>query len=176
MTALTPDIQDRAPFRNDRMQEIRAFLVRGPGRSRRPVDLGATAAFAAGGLLLVWSAYIHFHLWHEPGGYRSIPTIGPLFLLQSIAGLVIGIAVVAVRRLWVAAVGTGFALVTVGGFLVTVAHGLFGFKDSWQAPFATEAFAVEMVAATVLALAAALCLIRSAPRVRSGSTPAGATT
>jgi hypothetical protein len=150
MTALTPD--------------IRALQVRGPGRSRRPMDLGATAAFAAGGLLLVWSAYIHF------------PTIGPLFLLQSIAGLVIGIAVVAVRRLWVAAVGTGFALVTVGGFLVTVSHGLFGFKDSWQAPFATEASAVEMVAAAVLALSAALCLIRSAPGVRSGSTPVGATT
>jgi hypothetical protein len=93
-------------------------------------------------------------------------------VLQSIAGLVIGVAV---RRLWVAAVGTGLALLTVGGFLVTVAHGLFGFKDSWQAPFATEAFDVEMVAAAVLALAAALCLIRSAPRVRSGSTPAGAT-
>jgi hypothetical protein len=172
MTALTPDIRDRNQYRN----EIRAFLVRGPGRSRRAVDLGATAAFAAGGLLLVWSAYIHFHLWVEPGGYRSIPTIGPLFLLQSIAGLVIGVVVVAVRRLWVAGVGTGFALVTLGGFLVTVAHGLFGFKDSWQAPFATEAFAVEMVAATVLALAGALCLIRSAPRVRSGSTPVGAIT
>jgi hypothetical protein len=134
--------------------------ARGPGGDR---------GLCRRGLLLVWSAYI---LWFEPGGYRSIPTIGPLFLLQSIAGLVIGVAAVAVRRLWVAAVGTGFALLTVGGFLVTVAHGLFGFKDSWQAPFATEAFDV---AAAVLALAAALCLIRSAPRVRSGSTPAGAT-
>jgi hypothetical protein len=157
VTALTPD--------------IRALLVRGPGRSRRPVDLGATAAFAAGALLLVWSASIHFHLWLEPGGYRSIPAIGPLFLLQPIAGLVIGIAVVAMRRLWVAAAGAGFALVTVGGLLVTVAHGLFGFKDSWQAPFA-----VEMVAAAVLALSAALCLNRSVPGVRSGSTPVGATT
>ncbi len=154
------------------MQEIRVFLVRGPGRSRRPVDLGATAAFAAGGLLLVWSAYIHFHLWHEPGGYRSIPTIGPLFLLQSIAGLVIGIAVVAARRLWAALIGIGFALATMAGFLISVAHGLFGFKDSWVAPFAKEAFTIEVVAAVVLVIAAALCLIGSAPRVRSGSTPA----
>ena len=51
-----------------------------------------------GGALLLWSAFIHFHLWNEPDGYRSIPTIGPLFLLQSISRAVIGVGVVAVRR------------------------------------------------------------------------------
>ena len=69
------------------------LLLSGPGRSRQPVDLAATAAFAAG-LLLVWSAVIHFHLWSETGGYRSLPAIGPLFLLQSIVGLVLGVGVV----------------------------------------------------------------------------------
>jgi hypothetical protein len=148
------------------------MLWRGPGRSRRALDLAATAAFAVGGLLLVCSAYIHFHLWSETNGYRSIPTIGPLFLLQSIAGLVIGVGVVAVRRLWAAVIGIGFALSTMAGFLISVAHGLFGFKDSWLAPFAKEAFTIEVVAAAVLVIAAALCLIGSAPGVRSGSTPA----
>ncbi|MGO9684855.1 MAG: hypothetical protein ACLPTZ_20135, partial [Beijerinckiaceae bacterium] len=97
-------------------------------------------------------------------------------LLQSITGLVIGIAVVAARRLWAALIGIGFALATMAGFLISVAHGLFGFKDSWVAPFAKEAFTIEVVAAVVLVIAAALCLIGSAPRVRSGSTPAGTTT
>jgi hypothetical protein len=152
------------------------MLWRGPGRSRRALDLAATAAFAVGGLLLVCSAYIHFHLWSETNGYRSIPTIGPLFLLQSIAGLVIGVGVVAVRRLWAAVIGIGFALSTMAGFLISVAHGLFGFKDSWLAPFAKEAFTIEVVAAAVLVIAAALCLIGSAPGVRSGSTPAGTAT
>lgn len=152
------------------------MLWRGPGRSRRALDLAATTAFAVGGLLLVCSAYIHFHLWSETSGYRAIPTIGPLFLLQSIAGLVIGVGVVAVRRLWAAVIGIGFALSTMAGFLISVAHGLFGFKDSWLAPFAKEAFTIEGIAAAVLVIAAALCLIGSAPGVRSGSTPAGTAT
>ena len=153
------------------------MLALGPGRSRRPLDLAATAAFVLGGALLIWSASVHFHLWSEADGYRSIPTIGPLFLLQSIAGLVIGIGVVAVRRLWAAAIGIGFAL----------SHhrrlprcrwrvGLFGFKDSWLAPFAKEAFTVELLAVVVLVAAAALCLVGSVPHARAGSTPAGTAT
>jgi hypothetical protein len=68
---------------------MKELLLRGPGRSRRPIDLAATVAFVVGGLLIIWSSYIHFHLWDETDGYRSIKTIGPLFLLQSIAGLVL---------------------------------------------------------------------------------------
>jgi len=153
-----------------------SLLLRGPRLSRRPLDLVATAAFVAGGALLVTSAAIHFHLWAETDGYRSIPTIGPLFLLQSIAGLVIGVGVVVVRRLWAAVIGVGFAVATVGGFLLSVSNGLFGFKDSWLAPFAKEAFVVEVAAAGVLALAGVLCLVGSAPRARAGSTPAGTAT
>jgi hypothetical protein len=156
----------------DRVQMQWNILVRGPRRSRSPLDLGATAAFAIGGLLLVWSGYIHFHLWDETGGYRSIATIGPLFLLQSVSGLVIGLGVIAVRRFWAALVGIGFALTTVAGFLVTVAHGLFGFKDSWLAPFAQQAFGVEVAAVAVLGVAAALCLFGSSPRARADVTPA----
>jgi hypothetical protein len=122
--------------------------------SRRPQDLEATAAFAVGGLLVVGSAYIHFHFWGGDNGYRAIPTIGPPYPLQSIAGLLIGTGVVAVRPLWATAVGIGFSLLTVAGYLVSGAHGLFGFKDSWLAPFAKEAFTIEVVAAAVLTLAA----------------------
>ncbi len=150
-----------------------AILLRGPGRSRRPLDLAATASFAAGGVLLLWSAYIHFHLWNEADGYRSIPTIGPLFLLQSIAGLVTGIGVVVVRRLWAALVGLGFALATLAGFLVTVTHGLFGFQDSWLVPFAKEAFTVEVIAAVCFIAAAILCAVRSAPHSQPGPSPSG---
>ncbi len=132
------------------------LLTRGPGRSRRLRDLVADLVFAVGGLLLVWSAAIHYHLWDD--GYRSIATIGPLFLLQSIAGLVIGLVVVVVRRLWAALAGIGFALATLAGFLISVVHGLFGFEETWLAPFAQQAFALEVAAAVVLVLAAVLCL------------------
>jgi hypothetical protein len=157
------------------MNKLRALLVVGPGRSRRPVDLGATAAFAVGGALLIWSAFIHFHLWSETDGYRAIPTIGPLFLLQSITALIIGIGVVAIRQLWAAVIGIGFALTTIAGFLLSVAVGLFGFKDSWLAPDAKQAFTIEILAVVVL-IAAALCLVGSVPRARAGTTPAGTAT
>ena len=126
--------------------------------------------------MVVWSAYIHFHLWNEPDGYRSIPTIGWLFLLQAIAGLVIGIAIIAARRVWAALIGAGYALCTIAGFLISVLNGLFGFTDSWLSPYATLAFAVEVAAAAVLALAAVLSLIGSGPGVRTGSSRAGTIT
>jgi hypothetical protein len=158
------------------MHKIRTLLLIGPGRSRRPVDLAATVAFVLGGVLLIWSAYIHFHLWSETDGYSSIPTIGPLFLMQSIAALVIGIGVMVIRRLWAAAIGIGFAVSTIAGFLLSVAVGLFGFKDSWLAPFAKEAFTIEILAVAALVAAAVLCLAGTVPNARAGSTPAGTST
>jgi hypothetical protein len=155
----------------DRLVSPWSSLSRGPALSRRPVELVATAAFALGGGLLVWSASIHYHLWSEPDGYRSIATIGPLFLLQSIAGLVVGVGVAVVRRLWAALLGIGFAAATVAGYLASVTHGLFGFKESWLAPFAKQAFVIEVVAAGLLVVAAALCL--AAPLRTSGPTVSG---
>ena len=171
-----PDIRHPARLRMEGVQTGWGTLSKGPGRSRGVLDVAATTAFTAGGILLVGSAYVHFHLWSETDGYRSISTIGPLFLLQSITGLVLGLGVVAVRRVWAALIGIGFVVATVAGFLVSVTHGLFGFKDSWMAPFAKEAFTIEVVAAAVLVLAVTLCLVGSAPRVRTGSTPAGSAT
>jgi hypothetical protein len=137
------------------------LLLRGPGRSRKLRDLVADLVFVVGGLLLVWSAAVHYDLWND--GYRSIATIGPLFLLQSIAGLVIGLGVIVVRRLWAALVGIGFAVATLAGFLISVVHGLFGFEETWLAPFAQQAFALEIAAVVVLALAAVLCLGSNRP-------------
>lgn len=134
----------------------------GPARVAKSKGVAATVAFVAGGLLVIWSSYIHFHLWQELG-YRHIPTIGPLFLTQSIAGLFLGLLIIAVRRVWVAIVGAGFAASTMAGFLITVQHGLFGFKDSWSAPFAHEAFGIEIAVIGFLVIAGALCLVESDP-------------
>jgi hypothetical protein len=172
---LAPDIRHPPRLRMDRVQIRWNVLARGP-RSRRPADVGATASFVIGGLLLLWSSYIHFHLWGETGGYRSIATIGPLFLLQSVSGVVVGLGVIAIRRLWAALVGLGFALATLAGFLISVDHGLFGFKDSWLAPFAQQAFGIEVAAVFVLGVAAGLCVIGSSSRVRAVVTPAGPAT
>jgi hypothetical protein len=142
------------------MRRILGYLSCGPGRAPKAVSLAATGGFVVGGLLVLWSAYIHFHLWNEPQGYRQISVIGPLFLLQSIGGLVVGLAVVAVRRVWVAICGIGYALSTLVGFLLSVGltDGLFNFKETWAAPFADQALALEIAVVVVLALTATLCV------------------
>ncbi len=44
------------------------------------------------------------------------------------------------------------------------------------APFAKQAFAIEVLAAVVFITAAALCLVGSVPHARAGTTPAGSAT
>jgi hypothetical protein len=139
------------------------------------VGLASTVAFVIGALLVLWSSYIHFHLWDETDGYRHISVIGPLFLLQAIGGLVVAILIVAVRRVWAALAGMGFAVSTLVGFLLSVglSQGLFNFKESWSAPFADQAFAIEIAITAVLLIAGALCLVGSASTTRSGPAPTG---
>ena len=144
-------------------------VLNGPKQLSRTLGLVALTSFVLGGGLLVWSSAIHFHLW-DSGGYRHIATIGPLFLLQSIAGLVLGVLVVIVRRVWAAVLGVGFALSTMAGFLLSVQVGLFGFKDSWQAPFAHEAFVVDIATAAALMVGAALCVVGT-PGKRDNAAP-----
>ena len=133
----------------------------------RPYRYGAGAAFVLGGLLIIWSGLIHFHLW-QAFGYRHIPTIGPLFLLQSVSGVIVGALVVLVRRVWAGIVGAGFVLSTLAGFLISVEHGLFGFKDQWSSPFTYQAFGIELSSVVVLAAGVVLCLIGAVSPVADG--------
>jgi hypothetical protein len=157
------------------MKGLLRYLGRGPRRRPSVLGAAATLAFVAGGLLVVWSAYIHFHLWGEPQGYRQLSVIGPLFLLQAIGGLVVGILLVAVRRVWIALAGIGYAVSTAIGFLLCVAlpKGLFNFKETWQAPFAHLAFVVEVAIVVVLLIAGALCLIGAGPPEEAVLSPSG---
>jgi len=108
------------------------------------------------------SAIIHLHLWSI--GYRHIPAIGPLFLLQGVAGIVLAVAVVVSRRAPVALAGALFAVGTVGGLVVSVEVGLFGFRDSFSAPFTDSSLIVES-AAFVAMVAATLTGIHHAAKV-----------
>jgi predicted lipoprotein with Yx(FWY)xxD motif len=62
-------------------------------------------------------------------GYRTIHTIGWLFLLQVIAGLLLGLLLLVTGNRLIAAAGAAFALSTLGGYLLTVQFGLFGFRE-----------------------------------------------
>jgi hypothetical protein len=77
----------------------------------------------AGAGLLIASGAIHLDLYLT--GYRTIPVIGWLFLLQVIAAFGLGLAVLATGRLVIAsrlaaAAGALFALATLGGYLLSV--------------------------------------------------------
>jgi predicted lipoprotein with Yx(FWY)xxD motif len=107
--------------------------------------------------LLIATAAIHLDLYLT--GYRTIPTIGWLFLLQVIAAFGLGLAVLAIPRRLAAAVlasrlaaaaGAGFALATLGGYLLSVWIGLFGFKEV-RTGAGIAAGLVEVAAFVVLA-------------------------
>jgi hypothetical protein len=104
------------------------------------VTVGA-ALVAAGGA-------IHLHLWAS--GYRAIPTIGPLFLFQGIAGVAVAVVVVVWRRLVMVVVAAVLSIATIGGLLVSMYVGLFGFTETLAAPFAGTSLAVESSGAVIL--------------------------
>jgi predicted lipoprotein with Yx(FWY)xxD motif len=130
----------------------------------------------AGAGLLIAAGAIHLDLYVT--GYRTIPTIGWLFLLQVIAAFGLGLAVLATgRRLVIvgrlaAAAGAGFALATLGGYLLTVWIGLFGFKEV-RTTAGIVAGLVEVAAFVVLAaLALAPAPVHAAAKGRAGGAAA----
>jgi hypothetical protein len=108
---------------------------------------------AAAGVLL--SAVVHLDLWEQ--GFRDIRTIGPLFLLNVVAGLVIGVGILVWRHWLPAVAAVGFGAATVVAFWISVLHGLFGVKE--VATGTPEVLAeIADYAAVVFGLAAAALL------------------
>jgi predicted lipoprotein with Yx(FWY)xxD motif len=102
--------------------------------------------------LLIATAAIHLDLYLT--GYRTIPTIGWLFLLQVIVGFAAGLLVLATSSRPAAAFGAVFALSTLGGYLLTVQFGLFGFREV-RTTAGIAAGVIEVAAFGVLAVLAA---------------------
>jgi hypothetical protein len=94
------------------------------GRVGRAMTAGLRITGAG---LLIAAAAIHLDLYLT--GYRSIPVIGGLFLLQIIIGFLAGAGVLVTGSRLAAAAGALFALATLGGYLLSVWTGLFGFKE-----------------------------------------------
>ena len=159
----------------ERHSMTRPGMTRGAGRAAREhpgrpaPGWPAVILRVAGSALLIATAAIHLDLYLT--GYRTIPTIGWLFLLQVIAAFGLALAVLAIpgrlvlaRRL-AAAAGAGFALATLGGYLLSVWIGLFGFKEV-RTTAGIVAGVIEVAAFVVLA---ALAL---APAPASDAAPA----
>jgi predicted lipoprotein with Yx(FWY)xxD motif len=81
----------------------------------------------AGTGLLIATGAIHLDLYLT--GYRTIPTIGWLFLLQVIAAFGLALAVGLLGSRIAAVLGALFGLATLGGYLLSIWFGLFGFRE-----------------------------------------------
>jgi predicted lipoprotein with Yx(FWY)xxD motif len=106
----------------------------------------------AGAALLVASGAIHLDLYLT--GYRSIPTIGTLFLLQVIAAFALAVAIPVTGSWLAAAAGALFAISTLGGYLLSLWVGLFGFTEV-RTTAGIVAGIIDVAAFATLALAAA---------------------
>ena len=100
------------------------------------------------------SGAIHLDLYLT--GYRHIPTIGWMFLGQVASAFVLAISLVAtlpvadrVAGRLVAAAAAGFSLATVGGYLISLQFGMFGFHET-QTQAGVVAGIVELVAFVLL--------------------------
>lgn len=89
-------------------------------RARIPLRILAAGLLAA-------SAAIHLDLYRT--GYSSIPTIGPLFLVQVIAGFLLAALVLLTGNRVICALAALFALGTLAGYLASLRFGLFGFRE-----------------------------------------------
>jgi len=108
------------------------------GSNKRGLSLPRrSVSGTAGAALLAASGAIHLDLYLT--GYRTIPAIGWLFLLQVIAAFALAVAM-GVVSLWpkalvgaeftlAAASGALFGLATLGGYLLSLRVGLFGFTE-----------------------------------------------
>lgn len=123
--------------------------------SRSGRDLAGLGLRVVGAGLLAAMAGIHVYLYLN--GYRGVPTIGLLFLLNGIGGAILTLAVLGAPRrfLGVAALlGALFELGTLGALVaaILVPGGLFGFQESVQAFLVPTTLAVESAGVVVLAV------------------------
>jgi predicted lipoprotein with Yx(FWY)xxD motif len=126
----------------------------GSGRGVRPAppSWARLALRLAGSGLLIATGAIHLDLYLT--GYRSIPTIGWLFLLQVIVAFGLGAAVLLSGGRRAAAAGALFCMATLGGYLLSLWIGLFGFHEV-RTTAGIVAGVIEVAAFAALAVLAA---------------------
>ena len=93
-------------------------------------------------------AAIHRHLWTE--GYRDIPAVGPLFLADAVRGFVLAAVLMVWPRPLAGLLEAGSMISTLGGLIIRLNFGLFGFRESSGASFVTKATMLEAVGAVAL--------------------------
>jgi hypothetical protein len=125
--------------------------------------IDVSRGLAAAGVFL--AAVVHLDLWVQ--GFRSVATIGPLFMLDFVAGMIIGVGVLVWRHWLPAFLAAGFGAATVVAFWISVIHGLFGVKETTSGSPEILAEIAEY-SAVAFGLTAMLMLVLQ-PRLRTHS-------
>ena len=126
-----------------------ALFRRHTTRSQRgPSFLAALVLRLVCAGLLIWVAVIHLHLWTE--GYRDIPTVGSLFFVDAVVGFLLAAVLLVWPQPLAGLLGAGFMISILGGIIVSLNFGLFGFRESTEASFVIETIILQSVGALAL--------------------------
>lgn len=106
-------------------------------------------------LAVLVSAYVHLYEWLN--GMRHVHVIGPLFVVNIVAGVVIAVLLVTWKHWFAPFLAFGFGASTLAGFAIaTTTAGLFGDHEKWQGNYVWAA----AIAETVVILASLFSLSR----------------
>jgi hypothetical protein len=103
-----------------------------------------TVRLVAAAAVLV-SAGVHLKLWLD--GFRHDHVVGPAFMLNAVAGVVIAGLLVAWKHWLAPLLAAGFGAATLIAFVIsTTGSGLFGVHESWAGGYVWAAAIAEAVA------------------------------
>ena len=108
------------------------------------------------------SAAVHLKMWFD--GVRDQDVIGPAFMLNAVAGVVIA-GLLLLWQHWIPAFLTlGFGASTLGAFIIASTVGLFGVHTTWEGVQVWTAAVSEVVAIVT----GGLLLLRALPARSAG--------
>ncbi|MET0781204.1 MAG: hypothetical protein ABWY26_04720 [Microbacterium sp.] len=123
--------------------------------------LSAIFLLAAGGI----------HMYLALNGVGGI--LGVAFILNFVAGVVLAIAMIALRGMlltWATVLSLLFLIATLGALVLALTVGLFGITQTWDFTLVPQTVIVESIGIVVLAVTTVLVLRdrRPVPRTESG--------
>ena len=101
---------------------------------------------------VIVSGVVHFQRWRT--GMRYVDIVGPAFLLNAVAGVVIGVLLLTWRHWIPLFLALGFGAATLGAFVVATSPvGLFGVHSQWNGVAEWTCAIAEAVAIVLGAIA-----------------------
>jgi len=151
-------------------ESVIRLLLRRPGALQSRIARWTVLVLTGiGAGFLVWSGVIHLMLWSD--GYKDISVIGPLFLVQGIVSILLGVVIVAFRWLALLVAGAVAGVATAVGLLLSVYVGLFGYQESLSVPYGDLSLAVEFTAAFVLLVGVGVLALAAPVRAAGRPSP-----